>query len=392
MKNIWLISYRFDEVMAGPSIRFQRYGPYFKKYGYQLHIVTAKLNDSYIECEEYNDFVVHRLTVPRGLLSTTRFVSKAIRYIINFPGDNKRVLTFVLQTYQLWVLPSLNRNGISLYYISTMAADPVFIKGLLGILWNKLHLYLYSILYKNINGVVCSTEALAATLCDYGLLNEKRFIINNGVDTRKFSPVLLEEKYGLRNRLGLPRDSFLFLFIGLKTERKGIRELIRTWQVIKENPLFNNAHLLLVGDEKTSANHPDFNDWWESFKTSDLDALKVRLISGVQNVEDWFRASDVFIFPSKKEGMPNVILEAMACGLPTITNRFEGYSPVYGVEGVTHLAFSHSDGPDQLESLISRMLLDDELRLKVGSKASQHIRCLFSIENSVSKFIELFED
>jgi len=392
MKNIWLISYRFDEVMAGPSIRFQRYSSVFKRFGFQLHIVTARLNKSYPENQDYEDFSVHRISVPRGILSITRFVSKALIYISNQPQDNQRVLTFILQTYQLWLLPRLAKKGIKVFYVSTMAANPVFKGGAIGRLWNKLHLMLYSILYQRIGGVVCSTETLANTLVDFGLKDERKFIINNGVDTVKFAPPSQNEKKKLRELLGLPSDALLFLFIGLKTDRKGIRELCEAWIQVENTAANYNAHLLLVGNEKPEANNASFNDWWRSFKSAIHNDGNITLVGGVENVEDWFRASDVFVFPSKKEGMPNVVLEAMSTGLPIITNRFEGYSAVYGDEGVTHLAFSHREKSRELERLLCLLMEDENRRLNIGHEARKEILASFSVEESVKSFIDLFQD
>jgi len=82
----------------------------------------------------------------------------------------------------------------------------------------------------------------------------------------------------------------------------------------------------------------------------------------------------------------------MSTGLPIITNRFEGYSAVYGDEGVTHLAFSHREKSRELERLLCLLMEDENRRLNIGHEARKEILASFSVEESVKSFIDLFQD
>lgn len=392
MKLIWLISPSFDGVMAGPSIRFQRYAPLFAARGYRLQFVTLRLSETLPAFESREHFDVYRVEVRFRPFARTRFISRALFLILRKGGRRSNVLSFGFQTYQLWIIPWLKFVfGFKLFYINTMAAHAHFWPGRGAAVqaWNHVHRRLYRILYRLIDGVVCSTADLSEQMRPLGLRKDKTFIINNGVDTLRFRPLPPEEKTALRKEMGLSQDALLFLFVGLKTERKGIRELCDAWAkiVAPDNP--HNAQLLLVGDEKEEANSPVFNQWWQTYKRH-TPPPSIHILPGTRNIAPWFQAADVFVFPSKKEGMPNVLLEAMACGLPVIMNRFEGYSEDYGHPKQTHFLFEHRPDNQLLEEALATCWSNPQVRESIGHRARGYALQHFSVEHSVEKFIHLF--
>lgn len=140
----------------------------------------------------------------------------------------------------------------------------------------------------------------------------------NGVDaTGRFSP----ERHGpetrreLRARLGIPHDAPVLGFVGRLVTDKGIVELAAAWQALRAE--YPHARLLLVGAAEPRDPVPP----------ATLDALRrdprVHL-TGVTEAAPWYAAMDLLVFPSHREGFPNVPLEAAAMGLPVVATRVPG--------------------------------------------------------------------
>jgi glycosyltransferase involved in cell wall biosynthesis len=121
-----------------------------------------------------------------------------------------------------------------------------------------------------------------------------------GVDTRIFGPVLPDQKPEIRRRLGLGGDRPVALFVGRFVEKKGLHILSR---MARQRP---DVVWAFAG-----WGHIDPREWG---------LPNVLVFSGLSGAElaPLYQASDVFVLPSKGEGFPLVIQEALACGLPVV--------------------------------------------------------------------------
>jgi len=163
---------------------------------------------------------------------------------------------------------------------------------------------------------------------------------SNGINTNYFNPSLFpeEEKTALREKLNIPANAFVFVFVGRLVGDKGINELVRAFKSLslgKDHEIASSPpsdaprkdepkiYLLLVGPEE-----------------ADLDPLKPEtqkeiaqnaniITVGYQNdVRPYFAISDALVFPSYREGFPNVVLQAAAMGLPAIVSDINGCNEI----------------------------------------------------------------
>jgi glycosyltransferase involved in cell wall biosynthesis len=126
----------------------------------------------------------------------------------------------------------------------------------------------------------------------------------NGVDSSLFRPAAPAERAELRAELGIPESGRLLLFVGRFVEKKGIH-LLRP--IAERRPDWS---WLLVGSDD-----PSGPAGWG------LPNVRVRSMLGQRELRTLYSAADLLVLPSVGEGLPMVILEALACGTPVLTTR-----------------------------------------------------------------------
>ncbi len=171
-------------------------------------------------------------------------------------------------------------------------------------------------LWKNADALVANSEGLRELAYDF--CNEYPVkVFNNGVDIEKFYPTEKELD-----------DNIQLLFVSRLIERKGLQYVIP-----KMNDLANETgkdiSLLIVGDGpyrkdlEALVDNYDCRNRVEFIGQKDKDELL-----------EYYQKGDIFVFPSKKEGMPNAVLEAMACGLPIVMSPCQGSSELIRGNGI----------------------------------------------------------
>jgi glycosyltransferase involved in cell wall biosynthesis len=171
------------------------------------------------------------------------------------------------------------------------------------------------------------------------------------------------------------------LYVGRLSPVKGVEYLIRSMKHVHDE--IPDAILILIGSGK---------------EREQLTTLSIQL--GIQNyvqfiglvsrdkVRTFMQQADIFVLPSLSEGIPNVILEAMACGLPIIASRVGGIPDLItnGKNGYLVEAKDTSDLADKIILLLS----DETLRKKISDNNRLHIK-KYSWENVISELEKIYE-
>jgi glycosyltransferase involved in cell wall biosynthesis len=147
-------------------------------------------------------------------------------------------------------------------------------------------------------------------------------VIPNGVDAARFSPTSRDEA---RRKLGIPADARLVVSAGRLHQSKGFPTLVAA--VGRLRARFPALRVAIVGAADREADATE-----GILAAAELNGLGDRLILPGEQAPDtlrlWYGAADLFALPTSREGSPNVILEALACGLPCVA------SPVGGIPDV----------------------------------------------------------
>jgi glycosyltransferase involved in cell wall biosynthesis len=194
---------------------------------------------------------------------------------------------------------------------------------------------------------------------------------SNGVDTTYFSAssVSLSDIEDIRNKLEIKESDFVFLFVGRLVTDKGINELVDAFLSVADLEKYkgkSNIKLLLVGS---------FERELDPLSDKTLTIISQNdsiIVTGfVADVRPYFLVSDCLVFPSYREGFPNVVLQAGSMGLPSIVSDINGCNEII-TDGLNGIIVPPKD-VDSLLIAMKRICLDQQLRSKLGLEARRII-------------------
>lgn len=198
---------------------------------------------------------------------------------------------------------------------------------------------------------------------------------SNGINTDYFtaSEFSSEQKNQIKKQLKIDETDFVFIFVGRIVADKGINELIDAFSQI--NNQFVNAKLLLVGplEEDLNPLQPE--------TLAEINTNPSIISVGYQNdVRPYFLLSDALVFPSYREGFPNVVLQAGAMNLPSIVTNINGCNEIIQ-EGENGIIIPVKDSNKLFEAM--KLILENK---DLYTKLAQNSRAII-VENFNQKYI-----
>lgn len=169
---------------------------------------------------------------------------------------------------------------------------------------------------KGAAAVVAVSSNLADIALDLGVRPEHVHVLPNGVDADAFP---LIERREARRRLGLPQDCRIVLYVGNLLPVKGL-------DVLMNAAADSNGWLEVTDTVLALAGKGPMEKQIRTEISQHGLEKRVRLLGylGRDEVKLWINAADVLVLPSRNEGCPNVVLEALACGTPVVASRVGG--------------------------------------------------------------------
>jgi len=176
----------------------------------------------------------------------------------------------------------------------------------------------------------------------------------------------------------------VIISVGYVLERKGLREIFNCLAKLSECDFL----YIVVGDYSPNENHYLYSSQKEmkSIYQYGMDILgnKILFTGSVENVHEYLQLSDIFVLNSSNEGMPNVLLEAMATGLATIVRHLEGVDGYISIDQKNSIVVNESKS---LYSALEELLYSVNERQRLSRNATIHIKENFSLKSVAKRIV-----
>ena len=199
-------------------------------------------------------------------------------------------------------------------------------------------------------------------------------VIFNAISPFKLSA---GDRISARQKLGLHEKDFFLIAVGRLVYEKGHEFLIQAIPSVARS--FPHITVGICGSG------PLLGQLEEQISALDLEG-KVRLLGQWENVRELLAAADAFVLPSRWEGLPMALLEAMMAGLPIIATKVEGVEEVI-VEGKNGLLVPIEDA-DALAGAIMQLMADPQLRHEMGAAAKEQVLGFYTTDHMCEQYLE----
>lgn len=219
---------------------------------------------------------------------------------------------------------------------------------------------------------VALNRSISSELQKEGVPPDRIIEVGNGVE---ISQALVKTDYTLHKPARI-------VFVGRLHEQKGLDILFRAFQGLQHKHTTGSIILQLIGDG------PLRSELGQLAEQLGIDE-QVEFTGKVENVADYLNKADVFVLPSRAEGISNALLEAMASGLPVIASDIPGNQAVIK-HGINGLLFADGE-PGDLENGLASLLSDKGERQRLGQAAVMSVEHRFSIAAIADRYIDIYK-
>jgi UDP-glucose:(heptosyl)LPS alpha-1,3-glucosyltransferase len=212
----------------------------------------------------------------------------------------------------------------------------------------------------------------------YNVPGEDIEVIHNGVDLKKFNPDnIVENRAQKKKEYNIKDDETLLVFAATNFELKGLEFLIRAVGHLRDRKI----KLMVIG----GGNYKHYSHLAKTFNVDD----KVVFTGIAKDINEYYKAGDIFIYPTFYDPFANTCLEAMSCGLPVITSRINGVAEILS-DGESGLLIKDPSDSREIADKIKLLLDDDALRQNIIKNGLELVQ-KYTIENNTKRIIEIYQ-
>jgi len=364
MKIAILVPLFLPKWLAGTEIATYNIAKHLARRGHEVHVITT-LDEGLPKENMEEGFYVHRVFWRK--IRFLGIVSFWIKIFFVLKKINPDIVH--AQSIGIGISGFLANKILKKPYVAWGRGSEVYLPSTFKNTISKLVL-------RNADAVIALTQDMKNEMqkfCDCDIS-----VIPNGIDTERFENLSKED---IRKRLKIKEDEKIITFVGTLRPVKGLRYLIEAMKIVRDKD--KNVRLVLVGDGEE---REKLEKLVEKFGLKEC----VKFIGSVQNEEipQYMVTSDVFVLPSLSEGFPNVVLDAIASGLPIVATKVGGLPEI--IEDSKNGFLVKPKNPEQIAEKILLLIKDDELRKRI-SKANKGEAERYSWERVVQRLEEVYQ-
>jgi len=384
--KIALISEKYTPDIGGLAISTGRLGEMLAAAGHDVRLFAPTSSTS--------------LRASSHLLPTIKQTQRSGGVHVTRFGAHKRVDDTLVDWFEL-VVEEHQREPFDLIhayflpmagFVGTYAGKYLGIPSVVSIRGNDIERAAFEpskfshVMYALQNASAVTTNASELEKKAKAFIDRDIHIIPNGIDTERFKP--MENKLVLAEALGLVDEKkkkerkFVIGFVGELREKKGMATLLTGYaQIAKTMPV----SLFIVGEVRDGED----KRYFEEFKIANPQ-LPITITGHVphKDLPAYYSLMDVFVHPSLRDGMPNAVLEAMACGVPVIATPVGGVLDVLkdGVNGF----FVHVNDTEGLAQKMTEVLSQPEKVESVRRSAREAVLSQYTLEKELQANLEIY--
>ena len=350
--------------LAGTEIATYNIAKHLAKRGHEVHVITS-LDEGLPKEDIEQGFYMHRTRWRK-----VRFVG-VIFFWLKILLILKKIEPDIVQgqDISMGVPGFLAKKFLKRPYIVWGRGMDVYLPGL-------FMRPLSNLVLQDADTVIALTEDMKGRMQE--ICHRDILVIPNGIDLERFKNL----SRGIsREKLKVKEEGKLILFVGGLKHIKGLDYLLRAMRIIQERNLKTNLFLIGKGREREKLEE----------LSVELDLNKhIQFLGEVANekIPEYMAAADVFVLPSLSEGFPNVVLEAMAAGLPIVATRIGGLHEI--VKDGQNGFLVEPRNPRQIADRVRLLLEDDELRERMSRDNKDRAKG-YRWESIVSRLEELYQ-
>jgi glycosyltransferase involved in cell wall biosynthesis len=370
--NIALLSEKYTPDIGGLAISTERLARLLASAGHHVRLFCPSLN---LSPSETRTFTYEGISV-------TRF------------GAHKRVDDTLVDWFEL-IVEEHHRNPFEVVhayfltqagFVATYAGKYLDLPSVVSIRGNDVERAAFDparfshLIYALKNASAVTTNASELMKKAKALIDREVVLIPNGIDTELFRP--MERNEILAEALGISKEEKVIGFVGELREKKGLTTLLRAYTKINE---VQSSALLIIGDVRAGEDKKQFDELYSSIPNG-----KINITGYVSNhdLPSYYSVMDVLVHPSLRDGMPNALLEAMACEKPIVATP---------VGGVTELVKDCDNGRivpvndvNSLTTIILEILSDKSAQKHLGKSARLTVQSKFTLEQELEGNLNLY--